>query len=438
MFQWQTSSSLDKIAYLGLHLQERRLCIQQLEQYYRGNQPSTYLPPELLAQLGNRMVNLNINYCRKTVTSLTERLKVTGFRVDGAATADAELWQAWTRNRMPVRSVWALRDALSLGAGYLSIWAANGVPRIAVESPHQMVPYIDPVTREPLGYLKQWSAYDDLTNTGQSYSVLYLPDRTETYLSDSPSPPNSIPASGWILQNVIPNPLGVLPIVQLLNASDTLDFYGESEFSDVIPLVDWLNKSCLDLAAASDSAGTPRKFLSGLTIQLDDSGEPVDPFSQEKNRVWMSENPDARMTQYDGAQLTNFVAEAEFIIRQIAIVSNIPQYQLGLAVQPTSADGVRAQNLSLTTSAESKITLFDGAFARAGQLMRAIETGQNPDAITVSPIWRPVEDKAESAGTDSVSKLVAAGVPLRTALQIMLGWTDEQLNQIDTIGSDAA
>jgi len=426
MFIWDSSTSLEKVAWLGMKLQARSNELAFLRLYFTGRQASTFLPSELIAQLGNRMVNVNVNYCRKTVTALTDRLSVTGFQLDGSEDVDNELYAVWKSNRMPVYLSHALNDALAYGSSYISVWQGANGPQIAVESPFQVIPYIDPQTREPLGYLKQWGTIDPLTNVPRSWSYLYLPDRTEVYVSDSAMPSNGIPSTAWQLESVTPNPFGVLPIVQLVNTSDVLDQLGHSEFSDVIPLVDWLNKACLDLVSASDSSGAPRKFLSGLKLKVDEDGNAVNPFAAEQARLWIAEQPEARMAQFDGAPLTNFIAELHFVVQQIGVVASLPEYLLGVTQpQPSSADGLRAQNLSLTTKAESKATLFSDGLGRVAALVRAIETGQHPDKIAVSPIWAAIDERSDAASTDAFVKLVQAGVPLPLAATKALGWTPQ-------------
>jgi hypothetical protein len=69
-----------------------------LEQYYAGLQPLAFLSPEAKAALGTRFGRMATNLCRVAVTSLTERLRVTGF-------TGAQVWADWLRNDLDEQSV---------------------------------------------------------------------------------------------------------------------------------------------------------------------------------------------------------------------------------------------------------------------------------------------------------------------------------------------
>jgi hypothetical protein len=51
----------------------------ELDLYYRGEQPLAFLAPEAKAALAERFGRVGTNLCHLAVTSLAERLRVTGF-----------------------------------------------------------------------------------------------------------------------------------------------------------------------------------------------------------------------------------------------------------------------------------------------------------------------------------------------------------------------
>ena len=65
---------------------------EQLDRYYRGEQPLAFLAPEARSALGNRFGRMASNIPRLAVTALAERLRVTGFRADRGEEA---LWADW-------------------------------------------------------------------------------------------------------------------------------------------------------------------------------------------------------------------------------------------------------------------------------------------------------------------------------------------------------
>jgi hypothetical protein len=432
MFDFKMSNSLEKIAWMGLRLQARDNHLRQTEAYYDGKQPTAFVAPDVVAQLQGRISGLSVNYPQLVVSTLTERLKLTGFRVDGAQVADPELWSAWTRNQMGLAADWIHRDALALGRGYCTVWAdASGQPLITPESPTQVYCYRDPENRQITGALKMWSFFDDLTSAGKSWAVLYLADRIESFENQSPVAPNSVPpANGWMQTGSVPNPLGRVNVVEFRNSiGGVLDFNGTSEYACITDLVDALNKTFQDALVASEYTAMPRRWATGLAVPNDDDGQPINPFSQEKSRVWSVEDVQAKFGQFDTANLAGFETLANMIIRQIRAVTSLPEYLVGLNTSntPSSADAIRAANLGLTTKAANKTDLFSAPWSEVAQLAKAVQTGRPADSIEAVPLWAPIEDRSQAMVSDSVSKLVAAGVPLALALEREAGWSPDEI-----------
>src|SRR3954462_10831236 len=74
--------------------------LEVLDSYYEGEQSLSYMHPELLRRLDNRVRQVVINWPQPVVDALDERLDVTGFRLGGEQAADRELWAIWQANRL--------------------------------------------------------------------------------------------------------------------------------------------------------------------------------------------------------------------------------------------------------------------------------------------------------------------------------------------------
>ena len=98
----------DTLTQILQKLDERAAKYAELERYYSGTQPLAFLSPEAKTALGDRFGRMASNIPRLAVTSLTERLRVTGF-------TGVDIWDDWLRNDMDQESVVAHREALLLG-----------------------------------------------------------------------------------------------------------------------------------------------------------------------------------------------------------------------------------------------------------------------------------------------------------------------------------
>lgn len=390
-----------------------------LDAYYNGTPPLSFLSPEAREALGNRFGRMASNFCRLTVTSITERLRVTGFTRGGQP--DADLWQDWTRNDLDQLAGTLHREALTLGTAYAIVWAdQSGAPTISVESAHQMTVVRDPGTRQIVAAVKRWN-----TATG-SEAILYGPETITRYTSASQ---DATAGSQYRVTETIENPLGVVPVVEFRNSDRLLD-EGVSELRDVIPLQDSLNKLLADLLVGSEYYARPRRWATGIELEEDDDGEAENPYP-EGNRMMISEAPDAKFGQLPAADLGSYDTAIRTIVSQIMAVSSLPGHYTGIvANQPPNADGLRAAEASLTARVEQRQHTFGRAWEHVMALAHAIRTNTDPVAAGVSVVWADPATRSVAQEADAVVKLFQAGLlPVSSALE-RLGYTEDQIARI--------
>jgi hypothetical protein len=415
----------DTLTQLLQKLEEPAAKYAELERYYSGTQPLAFLSPEAKTALGDRFGRLASNIPRLAVTSLTERLRVTGF-------TGVDIWPDWLRNDMDQESATAHREALLLGASYVIVWADRlGRPLVTVESAKQMTCLRDPGTRRIVYALKRWET--DTTTE----AVLYGPDEIIRYRANQ----TGATTSGFRVVESIANPLGVPPVVRLLNSDRILD-EGVSEIEDLKPLVDGLNKTLTDMLVSSEYVGRPRRWATGIEAieqpVLDDEGEEtgevetVNPFP-ETNRMMLAEPDGARFGQLEAANLAGFDTAVRVLLGQIMAVSALPAHYIGqLTEQPASADALRAAEASLTARAEARQQQFGRSWEDVARLIVAVRDGVDPLNVDARVKWADASTRSIAAESDAVTKLFAAGLlPASYALQ-RLGYTDDEIAEIRT------
>lgn len=399
----------------------------RLDGYWQGEQPAAFLAPASREALGDRLRMLAVNFPRLAVESLAERLRVTGFRRDDPEAApDGDLWRIWRRNGMEDAAAQAHTDALVYGRSFVIVWAGSGGPVITVESPLQVAVDRDPATREVTAALKRW------IKDGKGHAVLYEPDRITRLVSEANAvDPAAMPSTGWNSVEVIPNPLGVVPVVPIVNRGRLLDVDGVSEMSDILDLTDALNKLMSDLLVTSEFYARPRRWATGLEIVEDEEGNPVKPFSAALDDVWQSEAPETKFGQFDAARLDGYADAAALITQQIGALTGLPPHYLGLhGDQPTSADAIRSAEASLVARAYSLHRTFGTAWADVARLMIAVRDGSDPRSLDVETVWASPETRTPAQAADAAAKLVGVGVPLSVVLEDTLGMTPAQVDRV--------
>lgn len=394
-----------------------------LERYYSGTQPLAYLSPEAKDALGSRFGRMATNLPRLAVTSLTERLRVVGFQ-------GVEVWDEWLRNDMDQESAVAHREALLLGSSYVIVWADRyGRPQISVESARQMACLRDPGTRRLIAAVKRWET--DTTTE----AVVYGADEIVRLRANQ----TGATTTGFHVVDTIANPLGVPPVVRLLNSDRILD-EGVSEIEDLKPLVDGLNKILTDALVASEYTGRPRRWATGIELQeepiLDDAGKDtgetvaVNPFP-EGNRMMLSEAPESKFGSLEAADLKGYEAAVNVLLGQVMACSALPAHYIGqLSDTPASADALRAAEASLTARAEARQQQFGRSWEDVARLIVAVRDGRDPLQVDCRVKWADASTRSVAQEADAVTKLYTAGLlPASYALQ-RLGYSDDEVIEI--------
>ncbi|MDA2893061.1 phage portal protein [Mycolicibacterium sp. BiH015] len=394
-----------------------------LSRYATGTQPLAFISPESRKALGNRLSTMAVNVPALAVSSLVERLRVSGF-------SDPRAWELFVAADLDQLAADAMTDALTYGCGYVLVWSKDGRPTATVERADQCAVLRDPADRTVVAGVKR---YETKTDT---HAYLYLPDRIEHWRA----PRTGAAVSGYVLAETVPHPFGMVPLVPVDN--------GHSEITDIIPLTDLLVKTLTDMACAGEAAGKPRRWISGLELierarldqdgnaVLDVDGQPiidvVSPIADLNTiQTMVSESVDTKFGQLPGTDLSGFEAGVRIILSQIMAVSALPSHYLGiLTSQPSSADALRASEASLTARAEARQLRFGRAWEQVGKLLIAADTGADPADIALRVQWSPADTRSEAQATDAVVKLVQAGIlPASWALK-RLGYSDDDITLI--------
>ena len=431
------STTLDYLYSLGQQIDTESLTLRKLDAYYSNQPPIAFLSPKARESLGNSLDLLAVNIPRLAISTLSERLKITGFRVADSDTTDSDLWRIWRRNGLPDQSACAHIDSLVLGRSFLIVWAGDtpDTPRVSCESAHQVAVARDPATRLVTCAVKRW------VEDGHARATVFELDKITKLVSESRVVSGAgIPYVGWHSTEVIDNPLGVVPVVPLVNRDRLLMVDGVSEIADLAPLCDALTKLLTDLMITSEAYSRPRRFASGIELveEIGPDGEPtgqfINPFASDLLRVWMAENPETKFGQFPQADLSSYQQAVDTIIRLIASMAALPPHIISAlpTSNPTSADAIRSAESALVQRAEARQRAFGSGWAEVARLIIAVRDGIDTSDLEIEPIWASAETKSVAQETDAVVKLVQAKIlPVSSALE-RLGYTGTEIDRIAT------
>jgi hypothetical protein len=449
MADWEPQ---DWLSYLARAHEAEIPRLRELNAYYEGEQPLSYMHPELLEELGPQLRQVVINWPRLVVDSLEERLDVTGFRFAQPGSSESEveadqataddLWRIWQANGMDEASQQAHVDALTMRRSFLIV-GSNGTdpttPLITAESPLQVRADWEPRTRTVRAALKRWHDTDLITGAVlNQYATLYLPNGTYWYRQLGPTT--------WQESSRDEHKMGVVPVVPLVNRPRTMRPWGTSELIDVLPLSDAACKIATDMMVSAEYHAMPRRVAFGVEEDdfVDADGKQVSVWSRIAGRIWATAKrrggeDGADVIQFPEASLGNFHDTLNQLARLVASLSGQPPHFFGLATDsPPSADSIRAAEIRLIKRAERRQRTFGGGHRQAGRIALRIRDGEwNPRAASLETVWRDPATPTFAQMADATVKLVQARIiPVEQGRED-LGYTAVQRERMRLMDSAA-
>ena len=196
--------------------------------------------------------------------------------------------------------------------------------------------------------------------------------------------------------------------------------------ADILDLTDAENKLMADALVTSEAYARPRRWATGLEIEEDGDGNPVDPFA--RGRSLQSEDPETKFGQFDPARLDSYADMSATITQLVGAMTGLPAHYLGLhGDQPAAAEGVRAAEAQLTSRVFSELRAMDRPWSRVAGLMELAADRDRTEASTYAPVWASPEIRTPGQAADAAAKLHGIGVPLSALLSNTLGWDPEQV-----------
>lgn len=382
---------------------------------YRGETKLRFLEDRLT----NDLKYFHVNLGRLAINSVSERMRVKKITatVRGSDVSDqvAALWQ---QNGLGSMIEAALTDAMAVGSAYLIVWADRfGSPTVTVESAEEVITTADPITGEITGAVKQWFEKDHQGVVVEEHVMYYGPDKITHYTRGA----NNVLHP----KDAVINPLGVVPVVPLVNLDRITDDSGYSVLDDLGDLIDALSKIVADMLTASEDVARPRRWATGVNLdEADEDGfiadgsdlpvidrTPVEsPFDGGKT-MWTAEDSQAKFGQLPGADLGGYRTAVDVLLQQIMAVSALPAHMVGVtSSNPASAEAIRSAEAALISRVTSRIRVFGFAVEKAVKLLTAIQQGVDLQHVQVSVVWADPATPSPAQEADAVTKLHSLGI----------------------------
>lgn len=397
--------------------------ISRRDMYYRAAQPLKFTA----GKIDQSRFRFHANICRVAVRAVAERIHLTGVRATVNGRDVSKRAQKLVQDAdFPMLLEAIVTDMLAVGSAYLIVWPdGTGRPSVTGETAEQVAVERDPVTRGVVAAVKRWKVYDAYSVEREEHVVKYEPHRITHLKRDA--------GTGELkLFRDYDNPLGVVPVVPLINIDRIGDEIGTSVIDDLAPLVDALNKIMADMLVTSESVARPKRWATG--VELDEQVTPGDPLEwsadmpgnppevrsatpagdevaapfSDADDMWVTEAAEAKFGQLAGADLDGYKTAVDVITQQIMAVSSLPSHMVGITTSnPSTAEALRASEVSLASLAAARIRVITRPVEWAVRLLVALDTGADPADVAAELTWADPSTRSVAQEVDAAMKLHA-------------------------------
>lgn len=418
---------------LEQRLVERQTEMQQMDDYYTGDHPLPFVTRAHAEKVRNEFRELlkdsRSNFAELVVDAVAERLRVDGFRLSASSdeAADEAAWATWQANGMDAESQVAFVEALVKGVSYVSVWAperVGGYASMAVEDPLQTIVAYEPGSgfRRRAAALKVW--HDDVL--GVDRANVYLPGgvfkfkaagreiggATTTAKGRSFEESRGVAriaqqpgaAARWApleTGSFVRNPAGVVPIVPLRNRPRLL-VEGRSELENVCRIQNQVNAFVFLLALAGYFGAHRQRWMTGVPL-FDEDNRPLDVFDAAIDRLWASENPDAKFGDFAQTSLDDYIKSIEQKVSHIAVTTRTPKHYLLPEGQEPSGDAIKSAEAGLVKKVQARQLTFGEGIEEALRLARRFE-GKGDTPADSEVVWVDPQIRTEAEVTDATLK----------------------------------
>ena len=391
----------------------------RFERYYRGDHDLSFATDKFKSTFGSLFREFALNLCPAVCDAVRDKLKITGFSIDGAEQthADAAARRIWTRNRMALRSAEVHKEVLKNGDAYAIVWP-DPDGRAAIHpnrAANVTVTYDDEMPGTVLRAAKHWRTPDGRTRLNVFYA-----DRIEKYVTAKQN-------EGWLpeakefvpfvdtegAEPVVANPYGVVPVFHFANNADGGAF-GTSELETALPIQDGLNKSVLDMLVAMEYSAFRQRWAAGIEFEYDDSGKVIPPFHAGVDHVWMTESTDARFGDFDSADLEQFLKVKDSFRTDIASVTGTPLYYLMPQLRGfPSGESLRKAETRFLAKVRDRQEAFGQVWSDIAAF--ALRISGMPDVRLITN-WEDAAARSEREILENILLKMRIGVPAERAL----------------------
>lgn len=425
----------------------------EIHEYVKNRVIDIYVPPKATQEYRKLVDQSRFNILPLLIRSLANNFFIDGYRARRAS-ENAPVWgQVWQPNRLDARQAGWWRSALEYGVSYATVLPGelNGEKSAAITpwSPRRLTAlYADPINDE-------WAQYFMTVGTSrpqfgpegvQIVTPVSVYDADYRYDIDIPSAMLATQIftpgrSGDVVNGQITvdasaarvseHGVGVPPLVRFMDTWGELDDGPEGVIYEMLPAQRQLNQTTFGLGMAELYSAFKQKWVTGLEIQEDENGNPVEPFNVAVDKLLQAESEVTKFGEFGQTDLNGYLSSRDKTLLYVASVRQIPPHTLvvGNAVSNVSAEALAALEAGHQQDiAEHKTSFGESAEQMLRLAGRAIGDDATWRDTSAQVRWRDTTPRSLAQVADALGKLATLlEVPAQALWERIPDVTDQDL-----------
>ena len=398
--------------------------LRRFARYIRGRQTPPWLPDSAETEYREIARKSASNWLSLVVQATAQGLHVDGYGDESPDHGSLVWTEAWQANGMDAHQHSLHRAVLTLGYSYLIVLPSDVGVSLRPESATRLFAvYDDPFDEWPMYALRQvrknrWELYDD--------EAVYTIDGN---------------LGGGATVSTVEHGLGVCPVVQMRAQYDLLGApMGEVE--PVIPIQDRIIDATFTLQMVAKYGAFPQRWIAGIdttqplrdadgNVVEDEDGNPIMPTIKAYiDHIITASDVDTKFGQFTSADLRQYVEALEAHIRHLAAITQTPPHYLLGSLVNLSAEALAAAEAGLMRKIRDRRSTLGEGYEQALRLAALILGDDEAAADEGSQVhWQDVESRSLAQVADALTKLATVGVPLPMLLDMIPGWTKQDVER---------
>jgi len=425
--------------------------LARIRRYVRGEQLELYVPNGAGAEFRRLIEQAHFNILPRVVSAVTQDLYVDGFRpttTSGRVSADnSPLWaEVWQPNRLDARQSGLFRAAVTYGAAYATVLPGRPSPVVKCYSPRRCTAiYGDPSGDEWPVYAMTVDRPDVLTRIDvpalrfgdlgveqtdpRLHSKVRVWDDTHVYTLRVHE--TAAPAAAAV--SIEEHGLGVCPVVRFLDSVDLDADCPPGKVEPLLHLQDQIDQTTFSLLMTQQYQAFRQRWATGMAIDVDELGRPIQPWNASVAEVWVNESPDGRFGDFAETSLAGYLESRRDQLLFATSVAQIPPHQLviGNAVSNISADALVAlETAHRQDVAEHQVVLGEALEQLMRLAGRAHGMPEAWDDLSAQVVWRDTTPRSLAQIADALGKLATQlEIPARALWERIPGVSDQDLGR---------